>query len=117
MSEAFADIRFDVFHELMAYKVLEILLVASPYDAFVMEENGSLASKITNEYRGLNLSRPPRITHARNGGAAAAAMARKPFDLVMVMPNLEDMGLTALIPEIKRIRPDIPVIPYPLTLS
>ncbi len=111
VSEAFADIRFDVFHELMAYKVLEILLVASPYDAFVMEENGSLASKITNEYRGLNLSRPPRITHARNGGAAAAAMARKPFDLVMVMPNLEDMGLTTLISEIKRIRQDIPVIP------
>jgi hypothetical protein len=58
------DTHFKVFHELMSNKVFEILLVASPYDAYVLEEDGSLASKIINEYRGLNLSRPPRITQA-----------------------------------------------------
>jgi hypothetical protein len=45
------DTHFKVFHELMSNKVLEILLVASSYDAYILEEDGSLASKIINEYR------------------------------------------------------------------
>jgi hypothetical protein len=46
------DTHFKVFHELMSNKVFEILLVASPYDAYILEEDGSLASKIINEYQG-----------------------------------------------------------------
>jgi len=38
--------RFKVFHELMANKIREVLLVSSPYDAYVMEEDGRLASRI-----------------------------------------------------------------------
>jgi hypothetical protein len=64
------DTHFKVFHELMSNKVFEILLVASPYDAYILEEDGSLASKIINEYRGLNLSRPPRITQAATAAQA-----------------------------------------------
>ena len=56
------DSSFKVFHELMAYKIREILLVLSPYDAFIMEEDTSLSTRIINEYRGLNLSQPPRLT-------------------------------------------------------
>ena len=56
------DSHFGIFHELMAFKVREILLVSSAYDAFIMEEDGSLAMRIINEYQGLNLSSPPRIT-------------------------------------------------------
>jgi hypothetical protein len=40
------DTHFNVFHELMSKKVQEILVVSSPYDAYIMEEDGSLASKI-----------------------------------------------------------------------
>ena len=40
--------RFKVFHELMASKIREVLLVSSPYDAYVMEEDGRLASRIIN---------------------------------------------------------------------
>ncbi|MEJ2729756.1 MAG: hypothetical protein P8185_14845 [Deltaproteobacteria bacterium] len=58
------DLSFKVFHELMAKKVTEILLVSSPYDAFIMEEEGRLAERIIHEYRGLNLSRPPMLTWA-----------------------------------------------------
>ena len=35
-------------------------LVSSLYDSFILEEDGSLASRIINEYSGLNLSLPPR---------------------------------------------------------
>ena len=53
------DLSFKVFHELMPQKVTDILLVSSPYEAFIMEEEGRLAERIIHEYRGLNLSRPP----------------------------------------------------------
>ena len=68
---------FKVFHELMANKVKEILLVASPYDAFILEEDGSLASRIINEYSGLNLSQPPRVTRTSSATEALDMLNRK----------------------------------------
>ena len=54
----------------MSVKVKEILLVSSPYDAYILEEDGSLASRIINEYRGLNLSQPPRVTRTSSAHEA-----------------------------------------------
>ena len=51
-----------IYHELMANKVVDILLVSSPYDAFIMEEEGQLSNRIINEYKGLNLSKPPKLS-------------------------------------------------------
>lgn len=99
-----------VFHELMANKIGEILLVSTPYDAFIMEEDGSLTSKIINEYRGLNLSRPPRLTRATTAREALELLNWQHFDLVITMPRLEDMDTFALVGRIKSIKPDLPVI-------
>ena len=104
------DTHFKVFHELMSIKVLEILLVASAYDAYILEEDGSLASRIINEYRGLNLSRPPRITRVEGGEAALEAIQHQPFDLVLTMPHLEDIDPFALGLSIKSSKPELPVI-------
>ena len=104
------DTHFKVFHELMSNKVTEILLVASPYDAYILEEDGSLASKIINEYRGLNLSRPPRITQAATAAQAMAMLAEKPFHLVIAMPHLDDMDVFDLGLKIKRAHADLPVV-------
>ncbi|MGA6925760.1 MAG: PEP/pyruvate-binding domain-containing protein [Desulfosarcina sp.] len=104
------DTHFKVFHELMSNKVFEILLVASPYDAYILEEDGSLASKIINEYRGLNLSRPPRITQAANATQAMRMLASKAFHLVITMPHLDDMDVSDLGHRIKRDHPDLPVV-------
>jgi hypothetical protein len=83
------DLSFKVFHELMAKKVTEILLVSSPYDAFIMEEEGRLAERIIHEYRGLNLSRPPMLTWASSAREALDALSQKKFDLVITMPQVE----------------------------
>ncbi len=104
------DTHFKVFHELMANKVLEILLVASAYDAYILEEDGSLASKIINEYRGLNLSRPPRLTWESNARKALELLKQKEFDLVVAMPNLDDMDPFELGLAVKQQKPDLPVI-------
>lgn len=104
------DTHFKVFHELMSNKVFEILLVASPYDAYILEEDGSLASKIINEYQGLNLSRPPRITQAATAAQAMGMLAEKAFHLVIAMPHLDDMDVFDLGMRIKRAHADLPVV-------
>jgi hypothetical protein len=104
------DTHFKVFHELMSNKVLEILLVASAYDAYILEEDGSLASKIINEYRGLNLSRPPRLTRVDGAKSALGLIDRESFDLVITMPHLDDMDSFELGLSIKRLKSDLPVV-------
>lgn len=104
------DPHFKIFHELMPFKVQEILLVSSLYDAFIMEEDGSLATRLINEYHGLNLSKAPRITRVSTAEEALEILTRKPFDMVMTMPYLGSMDAFELGSEIKKIRPDIPVV-------
>jgi CheY-like chemotaxis protein len=104
------DTHFKVFHELMSNKVREILLVASAYDAYILEEDGSLASKIINEYRGLNLSRPPRLTRVDGARDALELIESESFDLVITMPHLDDMDSFELGRSIKQRRPDLPVV-------
>lgn len=101
---------FKIYHELMARKVREILLVASPYDAFILEEDGSLASRIINEYSGLNLSHPPRVTRTASAEEAVGLLAHRAFDLVLTMPFLDDMDACTMGRRIKDRRPDLPVI-------
>ncbi len=104
------DLSFKVFHELMANKVTEILLVSSPYDAFIMEEDGRLAERIIHEYRGLNLSRPPKLTWVSTAQEALETIRKQSFDLVVTMPRLGDMEPGMLGNEIKKTRPELPVI-------
>ncbi len=100
---------FKTFHELMKIKVREILLVSSPYDAFILEEDGSLASRIVNEYSGLNLSLPPRVTRTSSAYDALKLLAEKEFDMVITMPHLDNMDGFSLGLEIKNMRPELPV--------
>jgi len=104
------DSSFKVFHELMAHKIHEILLVLSPYDAFIMEEDTSLYTRIINEYRGLNLSRPPRLTSVSTGDDALNLVRHKKFDLVITLPQIGEMDCDTLGCKIKKICPLLPVI-------
>ena len=104
------DSSFKVFHELMAHKIREILLVLSPYDAFIMEEDTSLSTRIINEYRGLNLSRPPRLTSVATAEEALKLVSYKKFDLVITLPQVGEMDCNTLGIKIKEISPHLPVI-------
>lgn len=104
------DPHFKIFHELMAFKVMKILLVSSPYDAFLMEEDGSIATRVIREYQGLNLSGAPRVTRVSSGDEAVDRIKNERFDLVITMPfmsgtNAFDLGLA-----VKKIKPNLPVI-------
>lgn len=104
------DPHFRVFHELMPFKVQEILLVSSPYDAFIMEEDGSITTRLIHEYHGLNLSKAPKVTRVSTGAEALAALEEKRYDLVITMPYLGGMDAFDLGREIKKSREDLPVI-------
>ena len=88
------DPHFKVFHELMPFKVQEILLVSSLYDAYIMEEDGSITTRLIHEYHGLNLSKAPRVTRVSTGEEAFAAIEAKKYDLVMrlLRANAENQG-------------------------
>ncbi len=110
-SRAFGyDPHFKIFHELMRYKVREILLVSSPYDAYIMEEDGSLASRIINEYFGHNLSQPPRITRVATSEEAMALLAEREFDLVVTMPHLGGIDGCTFSSQVKKQNRKIPIV-------
>jgi CheY-like chemotaxis protein len=104
------DAHFGVFHELMAFKVREILLVSSPYDAYIMEEDGSLAMRIINEYRGLNLSSPPRIASVSTVEQALGLLESRSFDLVLTMPHLGGMDCNTFASKVKEHHPELTII-------
>lgn len=103
------QLNFKVFLELMSSKIREILLVSSRYDAFIIEEDVTLASRIVSEYSGLNLSQPPRVTRTSSAFHALELLKEKRFDLVITMPHLEDMEACSFGKKVKRIMPALPV--------
>ncbi len=75
------------FQDLMQRRIFNVLLVASPYDAFIMEEDGRVEEQLYFEYVSLNLSSPPRVTRVKNIKEARDVLAHKAFDLIIMMPG------------------------------
>lgn len=75
------------FANLMTRRIYNILLVASKYDAFVLEDDGRVDEQIFNEYVSLNLRYPPRFTQVSTGEEALLALDRGNYDLIILMPG------------------------------
>ncbi len=65
------------FQNLMQKRIFNVLLVASPYDAFMMEEDGRIEEQLYFEYVALNLSSPPRVTQVTNTEQIGRASCRE----------------------------------------
>ncbi|HLP61800.1 MAG TPA: PEP/pyruvate-binding domain-containing protein [Candidatus Deferrimicrobium sp.] len=102
--------QFGNFHELMKYRVREILIVSSLYDAFVLEEDGGLSERILSEFMGLNLQFIPRIHRVSTAEEALTAIKEKYFDLVITMTRLSDMNVNEFGRRVKELKPAMPVI-------
>jgi len=103
--------RTEEFSSLMSYRVREILLVASRYDAFVLEEDGQLTELIFEEYRNLdlNLRYAPRFTRAHDAREAFEFLGSRSFDLLVVTPRLPDTDLKSFIHRVKENDPELPI--------
>merc|ERR1711879_226940 len=75
----------DMLHDLMPFKVKEILLVANLYDAYSIEKEGRFSDHILGEYHQLNLTSLPRVTGVSSEDEALEVLEFKHFDLVIFM--------------------------------
>lgn len=99
----------DIYHDLMPYKVREILLVANLYDAYSIEKEGRFFEQVSGEYYQLNLSSAPRITGVSTPEEALEKLQFKHFDLVIVMMGVDKKTPIELSQIIKQIYPSIPI--------
>ena len=100
----------DNFHELMRHKVRRILLVSTFYDAFILEQDGHLAEQIRVDYRQLKLTSAPRITTVPTADMALQMVQKRSFDLVITLMRIGGMTPFAMADEIKKVRPNLPVV-------
>lgn len=98
------------FHALMPYRVREVLLVSSAYDAFLLEEDGPLTHRLFATFAELELSWAPRITHASTAEAALSLLNRRPFQLVLVASSLVGTDVAELGRQIRALHPNVPVV-------
>ena len=99
----------DIYHDLMQYKVREIMLVANLYDAYIIEQEGRFFEQVTGEYYQLNLSSAPRITGVSTPEEALEKLQEKHFDMVIVMMGVEKSTPIQLSRIIKQIYHNIPI--------
>ena len=100
----------DNFHNLMKYRIKEILLVSTFYDAFIFEQDGRLSEQIFGEYRQLNLSTAPRITSVPTGKQALELLKKRTFDLVITMMRIGEINPFELSKLIKNKYPNMPIL-------
>ena len=98
------------FQNLMQKRIFNVLLIATPYDAFMLEEDGRVDEQIYFEYVRLNLSSPPRFTKVANYAEAYKELAEKTFDLIIAMPGVDISETFREAVEIDRLYPDIPLV-------
>ena len=100
----------DIFHELMAFKVREILLIATYYDAYTIVGKGQFFDKLFGEYLQLNLYAAPRFTNVSTYEEAAEKLNARHFDLVIVMAGVDKESPINISEKIKEIKPELPIL-------
>lgn len=104
----------DIYHDLMRFKVKEILLVSNLYDAFSIERERRSSDHILGEYHHLNLTSIPRITGVSSFTDAKLLLDSKHFDLIIIMVGV-DKNMPISIS--KKIRKGFPHVPIYLLLN
>ncbi len=103
----FAETAFDL---LMKRRILNVLLICSKYDAFMLEEDGRIEEQIFNEYVNLNLRYPPKFIHVTSADAAFKKLKEQSIDLIITMLKIEGMDPFNLSKQIKSQYPNKPIV-------
>ncbi|HAM36581.1 MAG TPA: histidine kinase [Elusimicrobia bacterium] len=104
------DIQFGGFDKLMPFRIREVLLVAAPYDSFLLADDDALTELVFSEYLDLNLRYAPRVTRVSTAQEALRRMAGEKFDLVITMASVGNLDVAGFAREAKRLTPGLPVI-------
>lgn len=95
------------FMNLMLRRIYNVLIVANPYDAFMLEDDGRIEEKIYNEYMELGLRYPPTFTQVSTTEEAYKVLHTMNIDLVICMPGNADNDAFSVARDIKAVFPDI----------
>jgi DNA-binding NarL/FixJ family response regulator len=98
------------FANLMTHRIYNVLLFASKYDAFVLEEDGRIDELIFNEYTSLNLRYPPRFRLVSSEEEAEALLMERTFELIISMPSGDSINPFEWAKWVKQQFPDIPIV-------
>lgn len=98
------------FASLMRHRVYNVLLYASKYDAFALEEDGRVDEQIFNEYTSLNLRYPPRFTLVSSEEEANKALEEHTFELIISMPSGDSIDPFEWAKQVKKEYNDIPIV-------
>ena len=95
------------FVNLMMRRIYNVLIVANPYDAFMLEDDGRVEEKIYNEYVELGLRYPPTFTQVSTTEEAYQVLSTMNIDLVICMPGNADNDAFSVARDIKAEFPDM----------
>ncbi|GHT29138.1 phosphoenolpyruvate synthase [Bacteroidia bacterium] len=98
------------FANLMNKRIYNILLIATKYDAFMLEDDGRVDEQIFNEYISLNLRYPPRFAQVTTEQEAFDELKSRNFELIICMPNMDNRDIFTAAKEIKKQYPKIPIV-------
>ena len=98
------------FVDLMKRRIFNVLLIANPYDAFMLEDDGRVEEKIFDEYVKLGLRYPPRFYQVASQAEAEEELATTSFDLIICMPGTDSTDVFDISRHIKTEHPDIPFV-------
>jgi hypothetical protein len=98
----------DVFHDLMPFKVKEILLVANLYDAYSIEGEGRFSDHMLGEYYQMSLTSIPRVTGVSGEEEAFSRLKARHYDMIIIMIGVDKESPMILCKKIKDKYPYIP---------
>lgn len=98
------------FASLMEKRIYNILLIATRYDTFILEEDGRVDEQIFDEYTSQSLSYPPRFTQVSTEEEAINQLKQYRFDLIIYMPNMDNAEMIVPLRKINDLYPDIPLV-------
>ena len=98
------------YESLMPHAVQNVLLVASDYDSFILEEEGRFSDRLLGQYLELDLAKPPAFHHVASAKKAVERLAEDDFDLVVTTPHIADASPQELAAEIAERQPETPVV-------
>jgi CheY-like chemotaxis protein len=95
---------------LMPYRVHEILLIASPYDAYMLEEDGIFNEKYFGVFERLQLDSIPRVISVDSAEEALEMIRHQHFDLVITMMRTGNESPFDLAANLRELCPGLPVL-------
>jgi hypothetical protein len=98
----------DVFHDLMPFKVKEILLLANLYDAYSIEGEGRFSDHMLGEYYQMSLTSIPRVTGVSGEEEAFARLKARHYDMIIIMIGVDKESPMLLCKKIKNKYPYLP---------